>query len=222
MRKTTVVALIICALIGFLLAFLLLESYTDNFDRIEMIHEPKHYTIHTQALIPYEEITSMIVEEGYIFLHYEASGLVNVYNIDGEFQYGIQVYTIPNGDGDIAYLDGRLYIYARGNIIYVFEKSNIIDVIVFSAGNAENIVFDQYTALFEQENNTEYGSCTYYLLQRQNIITKVDSQNNVKTIIKLPSKDIYIGNIWGVLVIIAMFTFVALGILDRNRKANNG
>lgn len=224
MKTTASKIVFVCCVLGCVLGVIgmltIASIYNRDFDQIIPVEEKNHIIIHESPLIPYDEISSMVVADGMIFLHYDAKGLVNVYNTDGEFQYGLQVKTIPNGAGDIVYIDGKLYVYARGNIIYVFEKTELINIIEFRAGSPENIIFEQYADLFSAEKQNEYLGKTYYLLKSENQVTRVDGKNQFETVIKLPNNTNYSNNAVYMLVLISICLSVMLFI--RRGKTGDG
>jgi hypothetical protein len=185
MRRTAFLILFSVALLGCCALFLLHNEEAVNLSNIVKLETPGDFIVHSSERIPKENVTSMIVADGMIFLHYDATGLVNVYDTSGAFQYGIQICTLPNGSGDIAYDAGMLYCYARGNVIYKFDGTSLVDAVQFHAGNPDNIRFEQYEVLFNQQKNHEYNGEQFYLLKEQNIVTKKDAQNQFETIIIL-------------------------------------
>ena len=66
------------------------------------------------------------------YVYWDEKGIVNVYEKDGPFLYRLEVGHSQNGKGAIAVQDGRLYVKARGNIIYVFQGEQLIDWVIFS------------------------------------------------------------------------------------------
>jgi len=145
--------------------------------------EPGEYIVYQEEHIPSGEITSMIVDDGFIFLFYDPYGVVNVYSTDGIFQYGIQVYTIADGYGDFAYIDSNLYIFARGNQVYKFEKTEFLTV-VDAAQELER--FRRYERLYlSVEKSTMYNGEQYYLLKDVNKVTKKSIAGEFITVIDL-------------------------------------
>ena len=142
------------------------------------------YIIHkTPQIPPYQEITSMVIEDGKIFLFFDAEGLVNVYSIDGVFQYALQVNSSTSGRGDIAYNDEKLYIFTRENHIYVFEDQKLIQHIEFAQ---EKEKYRRYEKSLLSENNSNiYEGETYYLLRTVSMVTKVTADGESVVVINL-------------------------------------
>lgn len=149
--------------------------------RTEVVGE---YVIHkTPQIPPHQEITSMLLEDGRIFLFFDSCGLVSVYSVDGEFLYGIQVNSSASGRGDIAYNDEKLYIFTRENHIYVFEDQKLIQHIEFAQ---EKEKYRRYEKSLLSENNSNiYEGETYYLLRTVSMVTKVTADGESVVVINL-------------------------------------
>ena len=130
------------------------------------------YVIHkTPQIPPHQEITTMLVEDGKIFLYFDLDGVVNVYSVDGVFLYGIQVKSSTSGRGDIAYADQKLYIFSRENHIYVFEDQKLIEHVEFAQEKEKYRHFEKL--LLTKDDSYIYGGETYYLLKTVSMVTKV-------------------------------------------------
>ena len=57
----------------------------------------------------------------YLYFSYTEYSCVDVYNLDGVFQYSIILPDRQNGGVRVRCLENRVYISAKNNIIYVFE-----------------------------------------------------------------------------------------------------
>lgn len=156
----------------------------ENFDTIPTIEgeDKSEYILHGSELVPREEITSFTVDNGKIYVYYDKSALINVYGTDGSFRYGIQISTIQNGQGDIATLDGKLYIHSRRPIIFVFQDDQMIESIDPDS-SYENYISAR--AIFSAEKNTVEGKHNYQLSESNNDIIRQDTQ---KTVIDFPKK----------------------------------
>ena len=118
------------------LAALIVCLAVSVFVAVIMPHEgSKRYAYVTFTENEYHNKTSNFIstaDDERLYLYYEADGAVNIYSREGSFLYCILVGHIQNGKGAIAIVDGLLYIKARGNIIYILDGENIIDIAVFS------------------------------------------------------------------------------------------
>ena len=179
----------------------------EHFSKITVIDEKGEYLIHQEELVPREDITSFIVDEGRIYVFYDEAALVNVYLLDGSFVYGLQICTFENGHGDIAMQAGKLYIKSRKSIIYVFQDSKLIEKIQPSDN------YQQYIStreMFSTEKNYMYEGKTYTLSAASNEIVCRDTQT---TVISLPQKSILGEN----MLIIATFSLgVMLYVFSRS------
>lgn len=172
--------LVVCTIFSVAVWLLSKESF-DSIPTIECEDKSK-YILHRTELVPREEITSFIVDNGKIYIFYDETALVNVYRIDGSFEYGVQISTIQNGHGDIATLDGKLYIDSRQPIIFVFQDDQMIESIDPYSSYEKYISIRE---IFSGEKNTEDGKYNYQLFESSNDIIRQETQ---ETIIDLPHR----------------------------------
>ena len=140
------------------------------------------YILHKTELVPREDIASFTVDDGKIYVYYDKAALINVYGTDGTFRYGIQISTIPNGRGDIAALDGKLYIDSRRSIIFIFQNDQMIDSIEPDSSYEKYISARE---IISAEKKTAEDNCSYQLSASNNDIIRQDTQ---ETVIDLPQK----------------------------------
>lgn len=142
------------------------------------------YIIHkTPQIPPYQEITSMVIEDGKIFLFFDAEGLVNVYSIDGVFQYALQVNSSTSGRGDIAYDDKKLYVFSRENHMYVFEDQKLVQHVDVAKEKEKYLRYED--RLLSKEKNHVYEGEKYYLLKTVSMVTKVTADGESVVVINL-------------------------------------
>ena len=67
----------------------------------------------------------------YLYFSYTEYSCVDVYNLDGVFQYSIILPDRQNGGVRVRCLENRVYISAKNNIIYVFEDREEIQRIEY-------------------------------------------------------------------------------------------
>jgi len=153
---------------------------TYHFTKITL---PGEYIIYEDHRIPPGEITSMIVDDGKIFLYYDNYAIVNVYTTEGDFQYGIQVYTLKNGRGDFSYIDQKLYIFSKASIVYVIDGMDVVKIVDFAS---ERVRYKNYEEKYRTgEKNTVYEGVTYRLLKEQDQVAKQDSNGNTHIVLDL-------------------------------------
>ena len=157
-------------------------SSKESFDSIHAIRgeDKSEYILHQTEYVPREDVTSFIVDNGKIYIFYDETALINVYDTAGSFEYGIQISTIQNSHGDIAALDGKLFVKSRRSIIFIFQDGQMIESIdPYSS-------YEKYIStreIFSGEKNTVDGVCNYQLSESSNDIIRQDTQ---ETIIDLP------------------------------------
>ena len=156
----------------------------ESFDSIPAIdgEDDSTYILHQTEQVPREDVTSFIVNNGKIYIFYDETALINVYDTAGSFEYGIQISTIPNGHGDIATLDEKLFVKSRRSIIFIFQDGQMIESIdPYSS-------YEKYIStreIFSAEKNTVDGVYNYQLSELSNDIIIQDTQ---ETVIDLPQK----------------------------------
>lgn len=158
----------------------------EEFDTIKPLPEDESFCISKKEQNPRDELTSFIITKDSIILYYDAAGLVNVYSIEGEFQYGIQIELIDNGKGNIGVGNDKLYIESRGGRIYVFVGMDCED----SFRRREYPERYTYIARFlNQEKGHSDGIATYYYQKEVSQIQRKDAQGNITAVISLPQKN---------------------------------
>lgn len=162
-------------------AWLLSNEHFNTIPAIEG-EDKCEYILHKTELIPREDITSFAVDDEKIYVYYDKTALINVYGTDGFFRYGIQISTIPNGRGDIAALDGKLYIESRRPIIFIFQDNHLVDSIE-PYSNYEKYISAR--TILSSEKKTADDMCNYQLSASNNDIIRQDTQ---ETVIDLPQK----------------------------------
>lgn len=173
-------AIVLCTIFSSA-AWLLSNEHFDTIPTIEG-EDKSEYILHRTQLLPREDITSFAVDDGKIYIYYDKAALINVYGTDGSFRYGIQISKIPNGRGDIAALDGKLYIESRRSIIFIFQDEQLVDSI-----EPDNS-YEKYIsarAIFSSEKKTADDIYNYQLSVSNNDIIR---QDTLETVIDLPQK----------------------------------
>ena len=173
-------AIVLCAIFSSS-AWLLSNEQFDTIPTIEC-DDKSEYILHGTELVPREDLTSFTVDDGKIYIYYDKAALINVYGTDGSFKYGIQISTIPNGRGDIAALDGKLYIESRRPVIFIFRDEQLVDSM--EPDNSYEKYISAKT-IFSSEKKTADDICNYQLSVANNDIIRQDTQ---ETVIDLPQK----------------------------------
>ena len=171
--------IIVCAL--FLWASVLLGR--ESFDDVPLIEsEKEEYILHRKELVPREEIESIVVAGGRIYILYDRTALINVYRTDGTFEYGIQLPTFQKGRGDIAVMRGDLYVRSRRGDIYVFRDDKLLECIDSSRS------YDRYIvarSVFDGEN-IPFDGMHYYQISEESKDIIIEGTNTI--VVDLPEK----------------------------------
>lgn len=194
-------ALIILAMSVILICFVQLAYYVgaEGFSRIQPLRTDEAYRIYTEEQVPREDLSLYLVTDERIFLYYDYEGVINVYSLEGNFLFGLQIQSLRNGTGDIAFSKGFLYIKARGNTIYIFDDMTLVS----SFDRADNP--NEYIAIELLMNGApchEVDGVKYYAAGNE--IVKSESGYPLQTVISLPKKNksvYYLGI--GILLVIA-------------------
>ena len=143
----------------------------EEFSKLPDIGEEKSsYELYSEEHIPREIIDNFIVDSGKIYVFYEKSALVNVYEIDGSFEYGIQIATMPNGEGNIAVDGGRLYLCSRYPIIFVVEDGRLIETVDMLSSDESLVKYRAISKMAEREPKRWEGQYSYAFLETENDI----------------------------------------------------
>lgn len=202
MKRIHIVVVLILVLIGavfFILSGTALSKET--FSKLPDIGgEEDAYEIHFTEFIPRENIYSFIVDSDKIYVFYEKSALVNIYKTDGNFEYGIQISSIPNGKSGIAIDDGKLYFCSRRSIIFVFEDGKLIETVDLWSSD-ESLIRDRLIRkMTEQEPNHHDGQNSYVLIETENDIVIAETNDVILDFPKISNAGDYammgIGAIW--------------------------
>ena len=179
MRKCVYVFISCIVLLSMFLSAGWLRS-REEFDIVPVLEDADktQYILHQAELIPRDDITAFVVDEDHLYVLYDNVALVNVYDMDGTFQYGIQISTIKNGHSNITVANGILYFYSRRPIIFAFQGTQLLEAI---DPDKHQDRYLEAKALFSKEDNFE----TYDISASGNTII---DKNTQESIIELPQK----------------------------------
>ena len=179
LNKIIVFILGICAIV------LVFFVYSQGFVRIDKLNTRGDYKVIQEEQIPYESVSTFFVAEGYLFLFYDNSGLVNVYSTDGVFQYGIQVFTSTSGRGKITFSNGSLFIHSRLHIIYEFVGTNCVNCIDWT-NKITRTEFARAEKVFETVNSTVWDCYQYTMAPNRSGISRQKENGPSELIIEFP------------------------------------
>ena len=72
------------------------------------------------------DISQVVSDDENLYVLFGQYGVVQVYTLDGTYQYTISVYNHANGRTEIAVLKNRLYIEDKKSNLYVFENGSLV------------------------------------------------------------------------------------------------
>lgn len=193
LQKYLFVAACIVAIISFVAVVCMVSQET--FDKLQPLPDNQTFCILETEKVPRDELTSFLVTSDAVILFYDAAGLVNVYSLNGEFQYGIQIVRIDNGSGRIGFSNDLLYVEARGGRVYVFSKSELIDTFIRKYDDERYLSVEP---ILNQNSCHRNGDNTYQYLEEANQIQRIDKDGELTTVISMPQKN---GNVKSVAMI---------------------
>ena len=181
MRRVVIIVLVVFILIDAF--FLVMMTKKEDFGTITPLMENEQFRVLNSELIPHENVTTFCVTDSAIVLFYDLQGLANVYSLDGSFLYGLQVKTLRNGTGDIAFEDEYLYIKTRGNRIFIFKGKELIRSFSYSEDPTEYRFIEE---TIETHKNNTVNEETYYYLKNANQIVKRAPHGAMVSVISMP------------------------------------
>lgn len=187
MAKHLLVALYVISAV-FLIMFLI-SLCLDDFCTISPLNKLGNYTIYKNECVPRAKVTSFIVSDKIILLHYDSVGLVNIYDSDGAFIYGIQVGMIKNGQGGI-YFDqnsNELFVKAKGNVIYRFIGSELLSYCEYACNPTEYEIFEKRMD-FKYNSSYLLDNCEYSFDNEANQLIKSSEVSEKEIVLSLASK----------------------------------
>ena len=178
--------------------FLIHSIKNEEFAEIIPLESNEQYRVHFQERIPRETLSLYLVTDEMIVLFFDYEGIVNVYSLSGEFQYGLQVEALKNGLGDMAFDGKYLYVHSRGNTMYIFDQTTLIRCF---RHKDDPIAYKQIEMLMEPQLNHKLEDTVYYLAS--NSIMKSVNGAAMQTVISLPKQDL---SIRSTIMILLLFT----------------
>lgn len=168
----------------------------EGFSRVEPFHQPGKFIVHHTEYVPRNRIRSVIAQDQNIYIYYDDVGLVNVYAADGTFLYGLQVSTINNGRGSMAFGDGILYVESKGHTLYVFREESLLESITYSYTETEEktpeaLRYRELERVFEKEQSAATNGKTYFLSQFRTAVYEKDLSTGACSVVSfLPQRNV--------------------------------
>ncbi|MDD6883630.1 MAG: hypothetical protein PUD50_07980 [Eubacteriales bacterium] len=198
-----------------LIVGILLNS--EDFSRVDKLDgkdDRGAFLILDEEVVPREDVETFLVSDGFLFLFYDDVGIVNVYTVDGAFQYGIQIFTSTSGCGAMNYSDGLLYIESRLNVRYVFEKK-ICKQCIICEYRVNEEEYKRLDPFFEDVPDREWDGASYSLSSDQSEILRIRQDGTETVVLALPKKNPYV---YTFLAASAMFAFAASQLRKKERQ----
>lgn len=206
--KRAYILVAICIILISVIVLSILISH-EGFSNILPLEAEEKYRILTDELVPREEISLFLVTEELIFVYFDYNGIINIYTQDGIFLYGLQIDSLKNGVGDIAFREGILYIKARGNMIYLFKETVLVD----NFRRQENPdTYKEIELLMDGEPCHQINNVKFFSSNNQ--IMKISEGNAIQPVISLPQKnmDIHYLAIFVLLSIAALMHYLRISV----------
>ena len=104
-------------------------------------------------------ITQILTDEANIYLVYGYRSIVQVYSLDGTYQYTLAVYNHNNGRTEIGVNDDILYIRDKINNIYLFSEEKCIGF--WNRSDLQGLPGDLYFGINTPNYSVKGGSIWY-------------------------------------------------------------
>jgi len=165
-KQEKIITVVVIVLIA---AWYIYEFATDGFSYVTSIGDRKRIIIKYKERFPRYEVSSHLVADGKIFLHYDSVNLVNVYSVDGEYNYSIFYGDwLDHGTSGIFYQEGKLIIYTRRNSVYVMDGTELVEYKEINSRSARQELDELIIQPYEQEFDGSNYVCTTGDVKREN------------------------------------------------------
>lgn len=178
MGKKYIIVCVCCLL-------LLVTMESEDFDQIDPLGPGERYHVYTDEYIPREELSIYLIANNKIVLFFDYTGLVNVYTLEGEFLYGLRVESLKNGIGDIAYDRNYIYIKSRGNTMYIFQGTTLVNSF---RKNDDPVLYESIKELMDGEPNHSLNNSVYSYNSASNSIQKREGRGAFETVLDMPDR----------------------------------
>lgn len=110
-----------CRIVSVVIIMFLVAMMHMSINRPQPQFQPSSAEILQREQRPKAKISEFAVSQTNIFIHYEKEGLVEIYDLNGDYCYSIRFKQQRNGVGHIGVSDETLYIQDRLGNLYIFE-----------------------------------------------------------------------------------------------------
>lgn len=147
--------------------------------------EDEMYSFLSTEYVPQGEVPLLMVKPEQIVLFYDDEGIVNVYNLLGEFLYGFKIEALKNGIGDMAFDDVNLYVNSKGNTMYIFEGKSLIRYFRRTEDPDE---YERIECAMDGEVKNTDGCSIYYYNDANNCVERHENGSSIETVISFPNE----------------------------------
>lgn len=177
--------------------------------------EDEMYSFLSTEYVPQNEVPLLMLKPEQIILFYDDEGVVNVYNLLGEFLYGFQIEALKNGVGDMAFDDVNLYVNSKGNTMYIFEGESLIRYFRRADDPDE---YERIECTMEGEINNADGCSIYYYNDANNCVERYENGSIIETIISFPNEHGFLDDHSMVVILLAVAFIVHYAHAKRSRQ----
>lgn len=157
---------------------------SESFDTIRPLKDDELYRRNKKELVPRDNDPILLVTDSGVVIFYEKYGILNVYDFDGVFQYGLQIITSPNGIGKIGYSQGYVFVKSRASYMFVFNNDQMITNVKFSDDQTTYRTLEQFVMGEPNHQNSEMN----YAITGNGVI-RYSEHSPIEKLISLPQKN---------------------------------
>lgn len=104
-------------------------------------------------------VTQILAHQEQLFIVYGYESVVEVYTLDGDYQFTVGVFNHPNGRTEIAANQGMLYICDKIHNLYLFSGKDYVQFV--DRADAKNLRSQLRFGKNSSEYNVRFGSVWY-------------------------------------------------------------
>lgn len=151
MKKIYYIVLAICISIFFISLFSAFTEIkkTNRFGEMKILHEPYPVSLG-------ESIS--LLNDQYVLLHNKAYGIVQVFDSNGDFVWGVQLATSKNIDAnEISYSGENLYLYEyHTHTVYEFSNFELTNTFSVDESFSDTDFYDNYPHTYLAEYKSRF------------------------------------------------------------------
>lgn len=209
MKRVIVIGLLVLAIVSASVSVVLLVN--EGFGKLKPLEKGEHYRVLSAECVPRETAKDLLVTDHTFAVYYDASGLINVYNLNGMFLYGIQIETIGNGTAYIGFVNGCMNILSRGDRCYVFEGKQLVRTFTSAENKA---AFESVKQITMASHNRTANGNVYYYMAASNEIKRGPSVSELTTVVSFPKRN----EVAEELGMLALLAFLAITTIARGKS----